>query len=206
MTEIATAPAADGQPPPKWLEWPTAYMDHVAHVCASPGGRSDLQTGLTRQGRREPWQMLPHVRSRIPQHGEETKLAYLVCAAMFADQAANPALATTAAPQSTYAPAHGNFGWSMARAVERGVFTDAVATEQLQIMARQRTLEGLLRHLQPAVRRLASAHVPLSWPRLLKDLTSWRGYRLKIADQWMHGRFAPTRPAIDDEITKELSA
>ncbi|GAA3085156.1 hypothetical protein GCM10020000_84590 [Streptomyces olivoverticillatus] len=55
-------------------------MEHVDDVCSTPGGRSDLASGQSLRELEEPWRMLPHLRSRIPGHHPDTKLAYLAVA------------------------------------------------------------------------------------------------------------------------------
>ncbi|OKI09436.1 hypothetical protein A6A06_01660 [Streptomyces sp. CB02923] len=189
-TTAATADTDSAPVPPTWLARHVAFMEHVAEVCSSPGGRSDLRTGQTRRGLAEPWLMLPHLQSRLPRGLPERKTAYLAAAAMFAAHAPSPA-STTAQAASVYDARRGNLGWSLARAVRSGLLSQDTATELLQLMARQRRLTGLLHHLQPLVDRLAAEQVPLSWPHLLRDLTRWTRYRTEVADQWMSSHYDP---------------
>lgn len=189
-TEAAPAGTREEQGPPKWLAWPVTYMEHVADVCSTPGGRSDLATGQSLRDLDEPWRMLPHLLSRIPAHYPDIKLAYLAVAGMYAAQAPNPTLARQR--PVIYDPAVGNFGWSLARAADRGVLREDGTTELLQHLARQRSLRSLLRNLQPVIRRLGDENVPLSWPHLLRDLTRWPRYRTDVASRWMDSRYART--------------
>lgn len=159
ITPHASPDAAATTDPPSWLKWPTAYMDHVADVSSTPGGRSDLCTGLSPSGLTEPWRMLPHVRARIPRYAPDTKIAYLAVAAMFAAQAPNPTTGSAPTTATAYHPDHGNLGWSLARAVHAGVLRPEGTTELLQRLARQRKLPSLIRLLQPVIGRLADEHI-----------------------------------------------
>ncbi|GGY13210.1 type I-E CRISPR-associated protein Cse2/CasB [Streptomyces xanthochromogenes] len=206
MTHSAPQPAPEPAPhtgPPRWLAWSTRYTDHVAEVCTTPAGRADLASGHSLRALAEPWRMLPHVRTRIPRHAGDTKIAYLAVAAMYAAYAPNPATVRQD-DVTTWNPAHGDFGWSLALAVQRGVLREESATELLKDLARKRELPALIRRLQPVVRRLADAGVPLSWPRLLNHLVRWPRYRTDIADQWMYSHYAPT--TIPDGEAEESAA
>ncbi|GGP80142.1 type I-E CRISPR-associated protein Cse2/CasB [Streptomyces melanogenes] len=202
---MTTSPVPEPAAPPAWLAGPVRYLDHVAEVCTTPGGRADLASGHSLRALAEPWRMLPHIRARIPRYAGETKIAYLAVAAMYAAYAPNPALHRYA-PVSSYDPGHGNFGWTLARAVRHGVLRDETATALLQRLARQRQLPSLIRHLQPVIRQLADKQVPLSWPRLLNDLTRWPSHRTEVADQWMYSHYAPIPQPADAEETGAAAA
>ncbi|MER5890005.1 type I-E CRISPR-associated protein Cse2/CasB [Streptomyces sp. NPDC001941] len=200
-----TAPAPDPQPtdpgppqPPPWLTRSLSYMEHVARVCATPGGRADLASCQSPRELSEPFRMLPHVRSRIPGHHPDTRLAYLATTAWYAAHAPNPRLTTPGQP-ALYQPEHGNLGWSLARAVRAGLFQPDRAGELLQDLVRKRRTDHLVRDLQPAIHRLATERVPLSWPRLLCDLTQWRFKRLDIADRWMNAHYSYTPRPTQEE-------
>lgn len=193
MTESDTEAEAPGTAePPEWLVRPTAFMNRVAEVCATPGGRADLRTGRSPGWLAEPWRMLPHLVAYIPrQGGRDVETAHLAVAAMYAAQADNPTVNKGEERSSLYNPAHGNLGATLAHAVHRGILREENATQKLQLFARQTTVDGLLRNLRPLVDRLAAERLPLSWPRLLNDLRRWPIYRTDIARDWMRAYYSP---------------
>lgn len=196
-----TTPKADDPPP--WLSRPVTFMDHVARVCATPGGRADLRTGQSPAGLEEPWRMLPHLLARIPsQSGRDGELAHLACAAMFAAQAGNPSTTAGKERATTYNPVHGNLGWSLARAVRTGVLREESAADRLQLLARQGDLPALLRHVRPLAGRLSGENITVSWPRLLRDLTRWSRFRTDVARDWMRAYYAPE---ITDSSTSQTA-
>ncbi len=169
MTDTTPAETPTPPAPPDWLTGPIAFMERVADICATPGGRADLRTGTTRNGLAEPWRMLPHLIAYIPRQNRRSETAYLAIAAMCAAQADNPTLKGTTRTGG-HDPAQGNLGTTLAHAVRLGVLHQEFATERLQHLARQNTLDGLLRHLRPLIDRLAGENLPLSWPLLLSDV------------------------------------
>lgn len=200
MTDTTPAETPTPPAPPDWLTGPTAFMERVADVCATPGGRVDLRTGTTRNGLAEPWRMLPHLIAYIPRQGRDAETAHLAVAAMYAAQADNPTI-KGASRTGGYDPAHGNLGTTLAHAVRRGVLREESAAERLQALARQNTLDDLLRQLRPLVDRLAGENLPLSWPLLLSDVRRWPTYRTDIARAWMRTFYAPA-PTDSEENPK----
>ncbi|MFJ2745821.1 type I-E CRISPR-associated protein Cse2/CasB [Streptomyces sp. NPDC087440] len=195
------APPAPGlQPvqPPAWLARETAFMQYVADVCSTPQGRRDLRDGLNLRKLEESWRMMRHLRTRIPRWGPDATLAHLAVAGLYAHQAPNPSTDTTA--PVLYDPEHGDLGWSLERAVGQEVLREDSTADLLERLARQRRLQPALALLHRPVARLTAAGVPLSWPRLLRDVNSWPRYRVRIADAWMQSYYSPT------PLTEETSA
>lgn len=191
MTDTTGETTDEPTGPPEWLQYSVRFMDRVATVCDTSVGRADLRTGRTPGGLAEPWRMMPHLVGCIPRRQRDAETAHLAVAAMYAHQADNPRLTGAARPKSTYHPAHGNLGASLAAAVRRGILLEDNASERLQLLARQSTLDGLLRYLRPLVDRLAAEQVPLSWPRLVRDVDGWNRYRNDIARAWMRTFYSP---------------
>ncbi|OIK08219.1 type I-E CRISPR-associated protein Cse2/CasB [Streptomyces monashensis] len=199
----AHALATPAPEPPAWLARETAYMSYVADVCSTPQGRRDLRDGLNLRRLDESWRMMRHLRPRIPNWGPDATVAHLAVAGLYAHQAANPT--TDHAVPTVYDAAHGNVGWSLERAVHHSVLREDSTADLLERVARQRRLKPALALLHRPVIRMTAAGIPVSWPRLLRDLNSWPKYRLKIADAWMQSYYSPepTHPA---NTTEELSA
>ncbi|MBN0045592.1 type I-E CRISPR-associated protein Cse2/CasB [Streptomyces actuosus] len=175
--------------PPRWLARDTAYMRYVADVCSTPQGRRDLRDGLNIRRLDESWRMMRHLRPRIPNWGPDATLAHLAVAGLYAHQAANPT--TDRTTPILYDPAHGNLGWSLERAVRQGVLREDSTADLLERVARQRRLQPALALLHRPVTRMTAAGIPVSWPRLLRDLNGWPKYRTQIADAWMQSHYSP---------------
>ncbi|MDJ0342850.1 type I-E CRISPR-associated protein Cse2/CasB, partial [Streptomyces sp. PH10-H1] len=158
-------------------------MHYVADVCSTPQGRRDLRDGLNIRRLNECWRMMRHLRPRIPNWGPDATLAHLAVAALFAHQAANPTTDDCGTPH-LYDPEHGNLGWSLERAVHHGVLREDSAADLLERVARQRRLQPALALVHRPVTRMTAAGIPVSWPRLLRDLNGWTKYRTDIADAW----------------------
>jgi hypothetical protein len=165
-------------------------MTYVAEVCSSPRGRRDLRDGLNLRKLDESWRMMRHLRPRIPRWGPDATLAHLAVAGLYAHQAPNPA--TDRTTPVLYNPAHGDLGWSLERAVGHGILREDSTADLLERLARQRRLQPALAVLHRPVARLTAAGVPLSWPRLLRDVNSWPRYRVRVADAWMQSYYNPT--------------
>ncbi|MFE3558749.1 type I-E CRISPR-associated protein Cse2/CasB [Streptomyces sp. NPDC059193] len=199
----ADDPARQNTEPPPWLARETAYMKYVVDVCATPQGRRDLRDGLNIRRLHESWRMMRHLRPKIPNWGPDTTLAHLAVAGLYAHQAANPT--TDRATPVLYVPAHGNLGWSLEHAVRHGVLREETAVDLLERTARQRRLQPALALLHRPITRMTAAGVPVSWPRLLRDLNGWTKYRTQIADAWMQSHYNPN-PTPDMNAAEELSA
>ncbi|MFI5986889.1 type I-E CRISPR-associated protein Cse2/CasB [Streptomyces sp. NPDC051555] len=199
----ADDPARQNTEPPLWLARETAYMKYVAEICSTPQGRRDLRDGLNIRRLDESWRLMRHLRPRIPNWGPDATLAHLAVAGLYAHQAANPT--TERSTPVLYDPAHGNLGWSLERAVHHGVLREETAADLLERTARQRRLQPALALLHRPITRMTAAGIPVSWPRLLRDLNGWPKYRTQIADAWMQSHYNPN-PTPDMNAAEELSA
>lgn len=168
------------------------YLLLVHHKCGDPGGRAAIRSALTDLGR--PYRAYEYVLSGIPRQASRTvERAYVLVAALYAEQAPNPRLGEQAdAPrQLTEAgPADGwrTMGWSLNRAVACGAMRAETAQDRLTLLARQDTV-GLETQSAALVRFLRGQDVPVMWPTLLRDLIRWHRWPQDTARAWMRSYY-----------------
>ncbi len=175
----------------------------VHQKCGDPGGRAAIRSALTDLDR--PYRAYEYVLSSIPRRASrEAERAYVLVAALYADQAPNPRLGETTSPpkQLTEAgPADGwhTLGWSLNRAVASKVMRAETAQERLSLLARQDTA-GLETQVAALVRFLRGQDVQVIWPTLLRDLIRWDRWPQDTARTWMRSYY---QTPITTENTEE---
>ncbi|MGV9609387.1 type I-E CRISPR-associated protein Cse2/CasB [Streptomyces sp. NPDC003631] len=176
------------------LELFRSYMSHVAERCGTPQGRAAIRSALVDLDR--PYRAYEHLLSRIPvTASRESERAYILTAAMYAQQAPNPRLGAAAAPAEPQMDPDRdrwrNLGWSLARAVRAQVLRAETAQNRLALLARQDS-DGLVRDLPALIAHLSGANVPITWPVLLRDLTRWDRWPTDTARSWMRAYYQHT--------------
>jgi CRISPR type I-E-associated protein CasB/Cse2 len=168
------------------------YLLLVHQKCGDPGGRAAIRSALTDLDR--PYRAYEYLLSGIPRQASRTaERAYVLVAALYAEQAPNPRLGEKAdAPrQLTEAgPADGwrTVGWSLNRAVASGAMRAETAQDRLSLLARQDTA-GLETQSAALVRFLRGQDVQVMWPTLLRDLIRWDRWPQDTARAWMRSYY-----------------
>jgi CRISPR system Cascade subunit CasB len=190
-----------------------AFVAHVRKLCADPGARTALRTGLRKDLDAVP-RMHRLVAPWLPQDHtpEDVQRAYYAVAAMIAAQprhSFNDARSSDGAQDSNGAQdgegadveaAHtastrdkavrtgrSSLGAAFAAAVGSGrdsQMRQQAAEARLNLLTRQ-SLPGLHRHLPAAVAYLRSLDVDVNFAQLLSDLAQWRRHSGRISRRWL---------------------
>lgn len=196
--ESPSSASAGGDSPPEWLVRFTQFTDHVAELCIDPAMRADLRHARTVEQLEQPLSMLPHLLPYMPRN-RDRQMPYLYTAAMYAQQSPSAAHPKKRVAPSTYESWHGNLGWSLHQASIKKVFRDDLVSRRLNLISRQESLAGVYTSLRPLVQLLHQEGVPVSWPRLLRDLTRWNQWREDVTRDWFTDLYAPaSTTAIED--------
>ncbi|MEU3633012.1 type I-E CRISPR-associated protein Cse2/CasB [Streptomyces fradiae] len=218
-TQSITSPASpDGQGTkpgaalPRQRPWSDggreeAFVAHVQKLCADPGARTALRTGLRKDLDSVP-RMHRLVAPLLPQDHtpEDVQRAYYAIAAMIAAQprhsfhdtqasdgapggenTVNETDHTASTPKAPVRGGRTSLGAAFAAGVGSGrdsQMRQASAEARLNLLTRQ-SLPGLHRHLPAAVAYLRSLDVDIDFAQLLSDLAHWRRHSGRIARRWL---------------------
>jgi CRISPR type I-E-associated protein CasB/Cse2 len=84
-----------------------------------------------------------------------------------------------------------SLGWSLGKAASAVTLSEAGIERRLIQLTRSRTSDELCRRLPRVISLVASASVPISWPRLAGDIDRWDIDRGATAKRWLRDFFNP---------------
>ncbi|MCP9946018.1 type I-E CRISPR-associated protein Cse2/CasB [Streptomyces somaliensis] len=199
------------------------FVAHVQKLCADPGARTALRSGLRKDLDSVP-RMHRLVAPRLPQDHtpEDVQRAYYAVAAMIAAQPRHSfhdthdsdgaqdgedtvdEVAPTSTRKKPARPGRSSLGAAFAAAVGTGrdsQMRQASAEARLNLLTRQ-SLPGLHRHLPASVAYLRSLDVDVDFAQLLSDLAHWRRHSGRIARRWLQDYYRLRAQADREEADK----